>query len=359
MGNAPNRRNPFKIIGLCLIAAALVAAGFIGARVMNLAVEAREIANTTPTPEPRMDNVLVVTVDPALPTPEPLIKTGMKGELVKRLQQRLKDLGYYSGDVDGQFGPGTKTAVVWFQSQHGLDADGIAGPSTQDALFSQEAQKAVATFSPKPTEEPSPVPTQDPAMPQIVSKAYPVDESYAPKNLVSMNDTCDPAVVKIKNENTQGVKEAVDALQRMLRAAQQDGLASWQVSAGYRSYKYQQELMDQQVSYYLSSGKISREKALEAALEHVAPPGASEHHTGLAFDITVPNTDSFAGTDQCAWLKEHCWEYGFILRYTKEKQEITGFDPEPWHVRYVGVEHSIPMRDRNLCLEEYALQGRR
>ena len=85
----------------------------------------------------------------------------------------------------------------------------------------------------------------------------------------------------------------------------------------------------------------------------MADPGASEHHTGLAFDMTVPNTSMFLGTPQCAWLHEHCWEYGFILRYTDEKQQITGFAGEAWHIRYVGTEHSLAMQQSGQCLEEY------
>ena len=62
---------------------------------------------------------------------------------------------------------------------------------------------------------------------------------------------------------------------------------------------------------------------------------------------------SFKGTKQSNWISQHCWEYGFILRYTEEKEAITGFSAESWHFRYVGEEHSLKMRDENLCLEEY------
>ena len=65
---------------------------------------------------------------------------------------------------------------------------------------------------------------------------------------------------------------------------------------------------------------------------------------------------TFASTKQSAWLNEHCWEYGFIIRYTKEKEKITGFEAEPWHIRYVGVEHAMYMKEHDLCLEEY-VQG--
>lgn len=89
-----------------------------------------------------------------------------------------------------------------------------------------------------------------------------------------------------------------------------------------------------------------------AARKLVAAPGCSEHHTGLAFDITVPGT-SFGGTKQAKWLEEHCWEWGFILRYPADKTAITGITNEPWHFRYVGTDAAMEMRETGECLEEY------
>lgn len=88
----------------------------------------------------------------------------------------------------------------------------------------------------------------------------------------------------------------------------------------------------------------------------MAEPGCSEHQLGLAIDINVPGASSFAGTKQCKWLHEHCWEFGFIVRYTADKKEITGFEAEAWHIRYVGTEHALRIRELGMCLEEY-LEG--
>jgi D-alanyl-D-alanine carboxypeptidase len=89
----------------------------------------------------------------------------------------------------------------------------------------------------------------------------------------------------------------------------------------------------------------------------VAVPGRSEHHTGLAVDIVGYDYTygTYPGSTRAvqAWLKEHCWEYGFILRYTEEKVHLTGYAAETWHFRYVGVEVSMAMKDTGLCLEEY------
>ena len=97
---------------------------------------------------------------------------------------------------------------------------------------------------------------------------------------------------------------------------------------------------------------MSRAKAISATRQQVADPGCSEHHTGLAFDLNVPGA-YFADTAQYQWLSEHCWEYGFIMRYTDDKQDITGILGEEWHVRYVGVQHSMTIRQMGYCLEEY------
>ena len=88
------------------------------------------------------DTVRAKAVDPAAATPEPPLRNGSQGEKVWKLQSRLQELGYYAGEVDGQFGNGTKEAVVAFQAKNGLDPDGMAGPDTLNLLYSDEALSA-------------------------------------------------------------------------------------------------------------------------------------------------------------------------------------------------------------------------
>ena len=101
----------------------------------------------------------------------------------------------------------------------------------------------------------------------------------------------------------------------------------------------------------------SQAEAEELAAKVVAVPGTSEHQLGLAVDIVSTDyyvlDESQATTKTQQWLMEHCWEYGFILRYPDDKSEITGIIYEPWHYRYVGTAVSLPLRDSGLCLEEY------
>lgn len=357
--NAQREQNWPKIIGLVVLAALVVTAAILGVRVARLANLTAIEARTTPTPEPVAGNVMQVTPDPSQPTPEPMLRSGSEGDEVKQLQARLQELGYYQGDIDGQYGPGTREAVRLFQEQNGLGTDGIVGGETRTVLYSTQAKPAASTPTPTATLTAAPLAraavgyTSD-GLPLLVNADHPLPEGYEPQELVNMTDYCDADVVTIKANGIEGERVAVDALQAMLRDAHADGVTVWQVSAGYRSVSYQQQLLDNKIYEYRKQG-MSGSKARSAALKTVALPGASEHHTGLAFDITVPGK-AFKGTVQASWLAEHCWDYGFILRYTEEKEAITGIAAEPWHIRYVGVEHALIMREAGLCLEEYISQ---
>ena len=211
--------------------------------------------------------------------------------------------------------------------------------------------KPTATPTPKPTARPTATPLPEPAL-ILVNREHRIDKNYTPENLVNLNDVCPKNIVKIKGSDIRGNATAVDALILMLSDAIDQGIDNWQVSAGYRSYNYQQALVDQQQRTYMKENGLSREKALSATYQLVAPAGASEHHTGLAFDITVPGV-SFKGTKQQKWLHENCYAYGFIVRYKEDKESITGYLAEAWHIRYVGVEVATAMEFNNWCLEEY------
>ena len=348
-----------RTIGLIVLAVLLIAAAVLGLRVARLVDMTRVEMSTTPTPEPPARNVMQITPDPNAPTPQPVLRSGSQGEEVWQLQQRLKELGYYTSAVDGQFGPGTRTAVIAFQRQHGLDADGIVGEGTKSVLYSDRAQ-------PKATPVPTAVPTptseaftqgnfpwiRPDGLPILINREHFLPDSYKPADLVNMRDYCSSRVVTVKGSEIMGERVAVDALMSMLKYAHTQGITVWQVSAGYRSKAYQQQLFDEQVYEYRTKNGLSQADAVSATRKTVMEPGSSEHHLGLAFDITVPGV-AFKGTEQAEWLAENCWQFGFVIRYTQEKEEITGILAEPWHIRYVGTEHSLPMRDENLCLEEY------
>ncbi len=134
-------KNPKTIAGLIVLAVVLVLGGILASQMIPTIRETRREMRVTPTPlPPEPASVMLVTPDPALPTSEPVLRTGSRGQQVTDLQSRLKTLGYYSAEIDGQFGSGTREAVTAFQRQNGLDADGIVGAETQELLFSADAK---------------------------------------------------------------------------------------------------------------------------------------------------------------------------------------------------------------------------
>ena len=135
--------------------------------------------------------------------------------------------------------------------------------------------------------------------------------------------------------------EALAAVNEMIAAAAEEGLNLFIIS-GYRSY-------DKQASIYRN---YAARDGQAAADRYSARPGHSEHQTGLAFDLNSIE-QSFAETPEGIWLAENCSRCGFIIRYTKENEPITGYMYEPWHVRYLGVETAQKVEASGLCLEEY------
>lgn len=145
-------------------------------------------------------------------------------------------------------------------------------------------------------------------------------------------------------EGFQVSKACVDSLQDMINACRSAGHRCV-INSAYRDTDFQQMLWDNRYNSYISQG-YSPEAATELSAQIVLPPGTSEHHTGLAVDIT--------GTEQMySWLEQHAPEYGFILRYPQDKTQWTGVSYEPWHFRYVGRELALELQALNLTLEEY------
>ena len=152
-------------------------------------------------------------------------------------------------------------------------------------------------------------------------------------------------------------ERAYDDLIAMLQACRDDGLSP-KICSAYRTAAKQTYLYNNKISRLRNAG-YSRKAAEAEAGRWVARPGTSEHQLGLALDIVSSSyqalTKKQEQTKEQKWLMEHCWEYGFILRYPNDKSEVTGIGYEPWHYRYVGQEVAMDMRDSGLCLEEYLL----
>ena len=135
------KKNPKVIAGVAALAMLVILGAILLTQMIPTIGEVQLELSLTPTPLPQMpDSVWAEVVNPAEPTPEPPLSSGSRGEKVEELQKRLQALGYYDGEIDGQFGPGTKAAVVDFQKNNGLDTDGLAGTETLNLLYSQEAK---------------------------------------------------------------------------------------------------------------------------------------------------------------------------------------------------------------------------
>jgi D-alanyl-D-alanine carboxypeptidase len=148
--------------------------------------------------------------------------------------------------------------------------------------------------------------------------------------------------------------ETRDAWEVMLSAMKKDGITGLYLASAFRTYNKQRTLFANKKTMYLGLG-YDTAAATAMTMNAIAYPGASEHQTGLAIDVTINGTlnRSFANTKAGKWLNEHCHEYGFVIRYPEDKKEITKIMYEPWHLRYVGVPHAAFMKENNFCLEEY------
>lgn len=135
--------------------------------------------------------------------------------------------------------------------------------------------------------------------------------------------------------------EAQAAFDRMQADAAAEDINIY-ISSGFRSYDYQAGLYQRYVD---KDGKAEADR-------YSARAGHSEHQTGLAFDLNSID-DSFADTKEGKWVSRNCHRYGFIIRYPADKEDITGYKWEPWHIRYLGGETAQAVYDSGLCLEEY------
>ena len=172
----------------------------------------------------------------------------------------------------------------------------------------------------------------------INNKVYKLPDKYVPSDLVTISNQ------HAYGNKPQLRKEAYEAFVNMFNAAKEENLTII-INSAYRSYEYQVNLYNQYLKTY---GKDYTDK-------YAAKAGHSEHQTGLAIDVTTyrANADNFDKTEVFNWLQKHAYEYGFILRYPKGKEKITGYEYESWHYRYVGVEVATQVYTEDITYDEY------
>lgn len=179
----------------------------------------------------------------------------------------------------------------------------------------------------------------------LVNRQYTVSENYEPADL-EMSDV--PGQVRRMRPT------AAEALREMFRTCKEEtGMQLLSIS-GFRSYAKQEGIYSRKLR--------SVKKNVAKAQEYVAPPGASEHQTGLAMDLgqkhKIHLEVSFGETQGGKWCRENCWRFGFILRYDEPWEEITGYKYEPWHFRYVGKEFAKEIHEANVPLETWLIEHR-
>ena len=176
----------------------------------------------------------------------------------------------------------------------------------------------------------------------LVNAENPMQEGYVPE------------LAEVENGYSVDARIAED-LNAMLAAARDDGCQP-QICSAYRSVEKQVQVFNDTVNGWINQGS-SFWDAYQRTTQEVALPGTSEHGIGLAVDIVSNQYAELdakqAETKEAQWLQEHCYEYGFILRYPPEKQSLTGIIYEPWHYRYVGREMAQKIKESGLTLEEY------
>ena len=176
----------------------------------------------------------------------------------------------------------------------------------------------------------------------LVNRQYMVTDAYEPAELRE---------AQVPGQVRQMRPEAAAALEEMYAACKEETGAVLISVSGYRSYTKQSRL------YAAKLKRVNNNVA--KAQEYVAPPGASEHHLGLAMDIGQQSkaalSAKFADTPGGIWAKENCWRFGFILRYGEEWESVTGYKYEPWHFRYVGKELAKEIHDANVPFETWLI----
>ena len=167
----------------------------------------------------------------------------------------------------------------------------------------------------------------------LVNDSHRLEKDYVPEGLVNLYQQRHS--FRLANSNIYLTRECYEAMEKMFAAAEDDNVNGFIITSGYRDYDRQAEIFAE-----TEAGKAQE-------------PGASEHQTGLAFDVTAENNGGFETTEQYKWLCENAHKYGFIQRYPPNKAHETGISYEPWHYRYVGVDAAKKMRRTGQTLEAF------
>lgn len=244
---------------------------------------------------------------------------------LKLLQEKLRKLNY-EVEVNGSYDEVMSEIIIGVQKENELeDVDGKLDQVTFELI-----QKI---YDKRRVDNPSDLDV-------LVNKEYFLDENYEPEDLVVPKVPFAIGEMKMR-------KEASGALESLFKKASDDGITLI-ARSGYRSYNTQVQLFARYVKNH----------GYAEAVKFSAKPGQSEHQTGLAMDITADSVKrqlkyAFGDTTEGIWTAKNCHKFGFIIRYPKGKTDITGYNYEPWHLRYLGVDLATKVYDSGLTYEEF------
>jgi len=271
----------------------------------------------------------IIIPDFSLPTG--VYAPGSSGEPVRRIQLALYAMGHKMA-VNGYYGPETTNVIVSIQKKYpeALVPDGIYGPRTMSYIEILIAKKYRII--------------QNPAnLLVLVNKQNSLPFYYVPANMIVPNV---PFAFKEFDQRKLMRSDAAKALEQLFTQASNENIHLTGVS-GYRSFDRQAEIFKHNIAADPNANLTS------------ARPGESEHQTGLAIDVSSPSlnntlTRTFGNTAEGRWLAGNAPAFGFIIRFPEGKEAITGYQYEPWHIRYVGQSAARQIAAGNLTLEEYS-----
>lgn len=274
-----------------------------------------------------------------------------EGKSIEALQKALNEIGY-DISADGSYDDETTRAITDLQIQESVQITGVYDEETKDAasdlLNDEEQIDAGNEISIKDDDEETDAGTPVNNNPYdqlgLVNKEHALPDDFDPEDL-TVPDVRFPFDEDLPKKQLREV--AADALEKMFEAGDEEGMDLF-AQSGYRPF-------DRQDAIFASNVEQNGE---EEANKYSARPGESEHQTGLTMDITSPEVDydlntDFGDTDEGEWVEDHAAEFGFIIRYPEDKEDITEYQYEPWHLRYVGEQAAQEITEKGLSLEEY------
>lgn len=274
--------------------------------------------------------VFVSDSQPSLEITDPILAEPFsQNEEVQETQEILQALNHDFVPLSGELEELTQEALLYWKEIFQLEPlDGSLTEKTKELLFLELQNRYQKNTD---------------SIVVLANKTHYLPSSYEPSDLIT------PDVPFCIGE-MQMREEAAKQLEAMFQAAKEEGVHLI-ARSGYRSYNTQKMVFQRNVD----------KNGLQKALTYSARPGQSEHQTGLAMDITSKDVnyllvESFEETEAFHWLQEHAQEYGFILRYPKDRTEETGYQYEPWHFRYVGTFTATYIKENQLILEDYIIQ---